>query len=191
METDFWIDKYKLNETGWDLGEISPPLKAYFDQLENKDLQLLIPGSGRSYEAEYLFHKGFTNVFVADVAAQAISDFLDRCPGFPKSHCLIGDFFELNQKFDLIIEQTFFCALPPTMRSNYAQKMSELLLPNGILCGVMFDFPLTEQGPPFGGSKPEYLNYFEEFFFIETMEPCYNSHPSREGKELFVKLIKR
>lgn len=191
MEIDFWIEKYKTNQTGWDLGEVSPPLKAYFDQLENKHQKILIPGSGRSYEAEYLFNKGFTQIFVADVAEKAIADFLKRCPSFPKNQCLIGDFFALNKKFDKIIEQTFFCALPPIRRNEYAIKMNELLLPNGKLAGVMFDFPLTEQGPPFGGSKIEYLNYFEDFFTIKTIEPCYNSHPDREGKELFVQLIKK
>ena len=40
----FWDNKYKTNKTGWDLGQVSPPLKAYFDQLENKDLKILIHG---------------------------------------------------------------------------------------------------------------------------------------------------
>lgn len=55
----FWNNKYKDHKTGWDLGVISPPLKTYFEQLENKSLKILIPGGGNAHEAEYLFKKGF------------------------------------------------------------------------------------------------------------------------------------
>jgi hypothetical protein len=48
----------RSNETGWDLGQVSPPLKAYIDQLTDKNLRILIPGCGNSYEAEYLLEKG-------------------------------------------------------------------------------------------------------------------------------------
>ena len=59
LSEEFWENKYKTNKIGWDLGEVSPPLKTYFDQLENKGLKILIPGGGNSYEAAYLFKKGF------------------------------------------------------------------------------------------------------------------------------------
>ena len=67
MEIDLsakvWDDRYKNNDIGWDLGEVSTPLKTYFDQLENKELKILIPGGGNSYEAVYLFQQGFKNVY--------------------------------------------------------------------------------------------------------------------------------
>ncbi|MCB0780847.1 MAG: SAM-dependent methyltransferase, partial [Flavobacteriales bacterium] len=51
LDRDFWQQRYADGTTGWDLGAVSPPLKAYFDQLTDKDLRILIPGGGRSYEA--------------------------------------------------------------------------------------------------------------------------------------------
>ena len=36
LSESFWENKYKKNKIGWDLGEVSPPLKTYFDQLINK-----------------------------------------------------------------------------------------------------------------------------------------------------------
>ena len=112
----FWENKYQQNKTGWDLGEVSPPLKAYFDQLENNELSILIPGAGNSYEAEYLFNKGFKNVFVVDLAISALENIQKRVPNFPEAQLIHGDFFELKGSFDLIIEQTFFCALDPALR---------------------------------------------------------------------------
>ena len=91
----------------------------------------------------------------------------------------------LNKTFDLVIEQTFFCALNPELRSNYVSKMETLLNPNGKIAGLLFDFPLTEAGPPFGGSENEYLKLFSEKFNIKTLEKAYNSIKPRKDTELF------
>ena len=107
----FWNDKYKSGATGWDIGHISTPLKVYFDQLTNKDLKILIPGGGNSYEAEYLHNQGFKNVFVADISKVPLQNLQMRLPDFPKEHLLHGDFFDLKGKYDLIVEQTFFAPL--------------------------------------------------------------------------------
>ena len=100
-------------------------------------------------------------------------------------------FFDFEGSFDLIIEQTFFCALHPSLRKAYAEKMHQLLQPNGKLVGLLFDFPLTEEGPPFGGSLQEYDSYFSPLFKIDLLERAYNSIPPRAGKELFLKLLKK
>ena len=101
------------------------------------------------------------------------------------SQILHGDFFEVNDTFDLILEQTFFCALHPSLRPHYVSKMSELLQPKGKLIGLLFDFPLTNEVPPFGGSKEEYINRFGPKFEIKKLERAYNSIKPRENKELF------
>jgi hypothetical protein len=108
-----------------------------------------------------------------------------------KFHLILGDFFEHKGQYDLVIEQTFFCALIPELRSAYVKKMNQLLATKGELCGVMFNHPLTEQGPPFGGSVEEYQDYFEPYFEIETLEPCKNSIKPRLGNELWVELIRK
>ena len=40
LSEEFWDTRYINKDTAWDLGEISPPLKAYFDQLTNKNLKI-------------------------------------------------------------------------------------------------------------------------------------------------------
>ncbi len=191
FSNEFWSQRYEQNQTGWDLGEISSPLKAYIDQLEDKDLKILIPGAGNAYEAEYLFKQGFRNVYVADISKKPLQNLLSRVPDFPKDHLLNINFFEIDDKFDLILEQTFFCALPINSRKDYAEKTAELLKQNALLSGLLFSFPLTENGPPFGGSKEEYLTYFRPYFEIEILEICYNSIKPRQGSELFFKFRKK
>lgn len=187
---NYWEQRYQDNDTGWDMKQVSPPLKSYIDQLDDKDLKILIPGAGNAYEAEYLFSQGFRNVYVVDIAQSPLNNLQKRVPNFPTLQLLNLNFFDLKQQFDLILEQTFFCALPPNKRPDYANKMHQLLKPKGVLTGLFFDFPLTENGPPFGGSKKEYLNYFEPLFDVKTLERCYNSHPKRQGKEFFFEFIK-
>ncbi|WP_369918587.1 methyltransferase domain-containing protein [Tenacibaculum singaporense] len=190
LSETFWNNKYLHNKTGWDLGKISNPLKEYVDQLEDKNLRILIPGGGNSYEAEYLFNKGFKNVFVVDIASAPLKRIQNRVPSFPKENLIHADFFELKGTFDLIIEQTFFCAINPELRSKYAQKTHKLLVKKGKLVGLLFDAKLNEDHPPFGGSKQEYEDYFMPYF-LGSMEPCYNSSGGRKGMELFVKKIKK
>ncbi|MEO9570500.1 MAG: methyltransferase domain-containing protein [Polaribacter sp.] len=191
LSEEFWENKYKANKIGWDLGEVSPPLKSYFDQLTNKDLKILIPGGGNSYEAEYLFNKGFKNVYVVDLCHNPLENLKARVLGFPEKQLIHADFFDLNHTFDLVIEQTFFCAIDPKLREKYALKMKDLLSSNGKLIGLLFDAKLNEDHPPFGGNTEEYISYFETHFTMDIFTKCYNSFHNRREMELFVKFIKK
>jgi hypothetical protein len=100
---------------------------------------------------------------------------------------VLGDFFEHQGQYDLIFEQTFFCALPPTMRENYVRKMHQLLSVNGKLVGLLFN-KTFETGPPFGGSQSEYNQLFKNNFEFLQMDLCYNSIKPRANSELFIEL---
>ena len=186
----FWNERYQKNETDWDMGSVSAPLKEYFDSLKDKKLRILIPGAGNSYEGEYLLQKGFTKVTMLDYAPEAIAGFKKRVPHYKKATLLCEDFFTHKGQYDLIIEQTFFCALSPELRPAYATKMCRLLKSAGKLAGLLFTTTPNENGPPFGGSREEYQTLFQEHFIIQKLEPCYNSVKPREGSELFF-ILKR
>ncbi|WP_177763683.1 methyltransferase domain-containing protein [Flavobacterium sp. I3-2] len=190
LDKEYWKKRYVANEIGWDAGAVTTPIKEYVDQLENKDLKILIPGAGNAHEAEYLWKQGFKNVYVLDFVQEPLSNLKTRIVDFPEKQLILGDFFELNDSFDLILEQTFFCALNPDLRTEYVQQMYRLLKKNGKLAGVLFDFPLTEQGPPFGGDFESYFSLFNPIFAIKKLELCYNSIKPRAQKELFVLLEK-
>lgn len=189
LDGSFWNNRYETNTIGWDLGAISSPLKEYFDQLNDKSIQILIPGAGNAYEAEYLVNNGFTNVSIIDIASKPLENFQMRNPNFPSERLLLEDFFNLKGQFDLIVEQTFFCALDPSLRTNYAIKMNELLVKGGKVIGVLFNREFTG-GPPFGGGNEEYELYFKPVFTEVKLSPCYNSIEPRKGSELFIQLIK-
>lgn len=63
-----------------------------------------------------------------------------------------------DEKFDLIFDYTFLCALPRELRPAWAKRMSELLAPDGFL--ICLEWPLQkspkEGGPPHGLSAELY-----------------------------------
>lgn len=191
LNEDYWDQRYRENQTGWDLGTPSPALTHYFDQIENKALSILIPGCGNAYEAEYLLNQGFKNITLIDLSSSVVSQLKDKWKTRPEIKVLHGDFFDLKGNYDLIMEQTFFCALDPVLRSKYVEKMNFLLTENGKLVGLLFDKEFEKSGPPFGGSKTEYQPLFDTYFSIEKMEPCYNSIAPRQGSELFISISKK
>ena len=191
LNSNYWQNRYQTDQIGWDTGRITTPLKEYFDQIEDKSIRILIPGCGNSYEFEYLLNNGFTNVFVLDYAKAPLENIKKRVPKSKDNQLIYADFFEHQAEYDLIIEQTFFCALDPELRAKYVEKMHSLLSEKGKLVGLLFQFPLTEVGPPFGGSKEAYLKLFSNTFEIKTLETAYNSIKPRKENELFFIFTKK
>lgn len=195
LDEAYWSGRYAANRTGWDAGTITPPLRQYFDQLGPADhRRILVPGAGRAYEAEYLHKKGFTDVVVADIALEALQALQQRVPDFPATHLLHKDFFSLQPAppFDMLVEQTFFCALDPALRPAYAAQCANLLRPGGTVVGLLFETDFGDSSePPFGGTREEYQAYFEPYFNFMHFDTAYNSLQPRQGRELFICLKKK
>lgn len=93
-QAEFWQQRYETGSIQWDMGQVSPPLKAYIDQLpaSAKDQAILVPGAGNAYEVGYLHEQGFTNVTLVDFAPAPIDAFAERYPDFPAAHLICADF---------------------------------------------------------------------------------------------------
>lgn len=194
LDTAYWQQRYEAGQTGWDTGRITPPLRNYFNRIGKSDgRRILIPGAGRGYEAEFLHRAGWPQVLVADLAPAALQALQARVPDFPAAHLLLTDFFALEPSppFDLIVEQTFFCALDPVLRPAYARQCARLLRPGGTLTGLLFDTEFSQPGPPFGGSREEYRAYFEPYFNFVQFDTAPDSLPPRQGRELFICLERK
>lgn len=189
LDKTYWDNQYKAHATGWDLGEVSPPIKSYIDKLENKSLAILIPGCGNSYEAAYLLQQGFTNITVIDIAPTLVNTLKNNFKNNKNITIVLGDFFEHQGVYDLIFEQTFFCALPPTMRQKYVWKMHQLLSKKGILTGLLFNRDF-EVSPPFGGNQKEYEQLFHKAFTFNAISVARNSVPVRTNSELIFEFQK-
>lgn len=187
----YWTERY-INQTDfWDLGEVSPPLKEYVNQLNDKSIDILIPGCGNGYEGEHLHQAGFNNVRQMDLSQLALDNFHNRVPSFPKDFLICSDFFEHEGTYDLILEQTFFCALYPSLREKYVQHACKILKPKGKIAGLLFDDPLNNDKPPFGGNQEEYEKLFSPYFHLHILETAHNSVKPRAGREFFILFEKK
>lgn len=183
---EYWQKQYKEGKTGWNIGYVSLPIKEYFKQVPDKDIHILIPGAGNAYEAEYLFECGFKNVYVLDIASEPLQNLSNRYPDFPKDQLIEADFFKHQGKYDLILEQTFFSALPIAKREEYVKQIHRLLKDNGKLVGLLFDLDFGNTFPPFGGNKEIYTQLFSNLFKLKTLEKAHNSIKPRANNELFI-----
>ncbi|MGB0166210.1 MAG: methyltransferase domain-containing protein [Luteibaculum sp.] len=189
LDKNYWTQRYVENNTPWDIGYACPAILKYFEQVEDKNQKILIPGAGNAYEAEALNRLGFKNVYVLDLSEEPLQNFKNRYPDFPEKNLILGNFFDHDERYDFIVEQTFFCAIHPSQRVKYAHKIEELLLPEGKLVGVLFNDELNRDKPPFGGDKLEYKQLFARYKQLK-MEDNIHAIGPRAGRELFILLQK-
>ena len=182
-DPNYWRERYRSRQTGWDLGAANAGLLAAATVYFRPEDRILIPGAGRGYEAEALWRRGYRDVFVCDWAEEAFVT-LRRSPSLPApDRLIVGDFFALTGTYDGLLEQTFFCAIDPARRREYVVQCARLLQPEGRWVGVLFDRPF-EGGPPFGGTRAEYRALFGESFDVEALGRFDGSIAPRRGTEL-------
>jgi len=191
LNKEYWNNSYLQNKTGWDIGYCSPPLQAYFRQIENKKLDILVPGAGNAYEVEFLYQAGFQQVYLLDFAEKAIKNFHEKNPYFPENQLLNEDFFHHQRQYDLIVELAFLSTFPKKHREKYVKKMHRLLKTGGKLVGVIFNHEFDFEGPPYGGTNEEYHRLFSKYFDIIYLETAHNSIKPRATRESFILLKKR
>lgn len=102
-----------------------------------------------------------------------------------------GDFFKWtsssSEGFDIGYDYTFFCALHPDMREDWAKAWYRHLAPGGKLITLIF--PIEDEGrvgPPWPVSHEAYTKVLlPAGFELVSLEavPEELSHPSRGGRE--------
>lgn len=199
LDSAYWDERYRVGSTGWDLGDANPGLVDAVARRLTSTSRVLIPGAGRAHEARALWKRGSREVFVLDWSAAAIEEVRAATPAEEvgltpeqlNARLLVGDFFTHRGQYEVLVEQTFFCAIAPARRGDYVRQAANLLKPGGRWIGLLFDRHFPQVGPPFGGSLADYRRLFGEAFEIETLAPSQISVPPRRGSEVFGVMRKR
>ncbi|MCO6461743.1 MAG: methyltransferase domain-containing protein [Saprospiraceae bacterium] len=191
LNADFWNQRWKSGQTGWDIGYASPPIISFMMQYPDKKASILIPGCGNAYEAEKLAAMGFSDITLIDISEELVLRLREKFINTPQIKVMNGDFFRHQGRYDLVLEQTFFCAQVIERRQEYVSQIAALLNDGGMLAGVLFGVDFGKDGPPFGGNADTYRTLFGTYFNIKKLEPCYNSIPARAGSELFILFEKK
>lgn len=188
-KSDFWEELYRNNNVAWDL---RTPTPAFIDLLNseyflNKN-KMLVVGCGYGYDAIEAAKKGF-NVTALDFSETAI-EFAKTLAGKEKVRVnfLVEDFFNLNNSFlnsfEIIFDYVTYCAIDPARRKEYADKISQLLKPEGLFAIILFPVENRVGGPPFAVDVNEATNFFSDKLELIISTDKINSIKPRKGREL-------
>lgn len=204
LDSGYWNSKYKNDETGWDLGSETEEFKQlrlsrkfpFLPLRGTRPTRILVPGCGFGYDAIALAKDGYdvTAIDIADLPFEQLQ--LNARAEQATLTFRIANFFEVAneyfEKFDIVLEYTFYCAIVPELRNRYFSSMATVLAEEGRL--VMLLFPLTtthEEEPPFQVDLNEavQLGRSHGLELVSAVEPLY-SHPKRSGRELLLQFKK-
>jgi protein-L-isoaspartate O-methyltransferase len=155
---EFWQERYRNRQTGWDRGTTSPQLHAW---IEGGHLQapcrVAVPGCGSGWEVAELARRGF-DVTAIDYAAEAVERTAALLAELGlKAEVVQADVLEWKPAapFDAIYEQTCLCALHPDRWIAYSAALHRWMAPGGRLYALFMQALKPEantgfvQGPPY------------------------------------------
>ena len=199
---DFWNDRYRSGQTGWDRGHVSPQLAAWIDAgVIVPPQRIAIPGCGRGWEAIELARLGFA-VTAIDYSSEAVAVLQQRVAAAGQ---LAGSVavvqadvlhWQPAAPFDAVYEQTCLCALHPDLWVPYGAALARWLKPGGQLLALFMQ--KVEDGASDGFvSGPPYhcdIHAMRALFpaaLWEWPKPAYPRVPHPNGLyELAVPLIR-
>ncbi|MDA0691598.1 MAG: methyltransferase domain-containing protein [Nitrospinae bacterium] len=191
---DDWQKHYAEDDLRWDLGQVAPPFVRLWEEGKLGQGRVIIPGCGRGHEVLFLAGNGFqvTGLDYAPGAVELLSRSLQE-KGV-QADILHQDFFELGDnhisRYDLMLEQAFFCAIHPSRRSAYVETAARIIKKGGLLAGLFYETN-EKGGPPFNTTPADILEHFSDEFDIETLERTPHSVEKRKDKELLGLLRKK
>jgi SAM-dependent methyltransferase len=191
-----WNEKYKAGDTPWDL---SGPTPEFTRLLDEKKLppkgKVLVPGGGRGHDAIQFAKRGY-DVDLVDWAPDAVQAALEAASREKAVvYAYTRNFFDLSavgyhqETYDILLEYTFFCAIPVEDRPRYVKAAAALLRKGGVLVGLFFPTSSDKPGPPFLVSQTEIEKLFSPYFDVKIEKPAASVKP-REGRE-FLGIFKR
>ena len=182
-----WEKRYQNRGDRWNLGYPAPPFTNLLASA-NAPLpgKLAVLGCGKGHDALFFAESGFT-VTGFDFAPSAIAEATATAQARKISaRFLQRDIFALDKEFtssfDYVLEHTCFCAIDPSWRSQYVEVVKSLLLPGGKLIALFYTHNRPD-GPPFGVSPQEVLNYFAADFEPVLFQKAKDSIARRQGNE--------
>ena len=186
-----WEERWQARQTPWDQGGSAPALVELVSRGVLPEGKALVPGAGAGHDVLTLASPQ-REVIGLDIAPSAIERFeelrLEAAVAVDSARMVHADFFGwvAPHQFDLIYDYTFLCALDPGVRSGWAERVDELLAPQGELLTLIFP-----SAPPHGapGQPPFLLTpqmvgaLLQPAFEPIELVPAAVSVPSRVGRE--------
>ena len=194
MESDFWKERWRNEQTGFHEGVCNSNLKAHWQELNlAKGARVLVPLCGKSVDILWLSQQGY-EVIGIELSEIAVHDFFeendlsatksnlgDDCQRWKSTYIniLCGDFFlvkrEMLGRIDALYDRAALIALPEKMRTDYVQHLLKLCgaVPQLLICLEYEQSVLN--GPPFSVPPVEVGEYYQEFY-RDAHKPFYREN---------------
>ncbi|KFK37216.1 hypothetical protein AALP_AA4G228900 [Arabis alpina] len=167
-----WEKSWEEGATPWDLGKPTPIIVHLNETGSLPNGRALVPGCGTGYDVVAMAcpDRHVVGLDVSKTAVERSSKKFSSLPNAKYFSFLCEDFFtwELAEKFDLIVDYTFFCAFEPSVRPLWAQRTEKLLKPDGELITLMFPIEERAGGPPYTVSVSDYEKVLIPLGFVAT-----------------------
>ena len=188
METDFWLERWRLNQIGFHQQEINAHLQEFWPGLTIAPPgQVFVPLCGKSRDMLWLRARGH-GVRGVEISPIAVRDFFSENGLTPQISgqgrlerwetdglaILRGDFFDLvpDDLRDVvgIYDRASMVALPPPMRERYASHLMSLAPRAAVILLVTMEYPEGEmQGPPYCVHETEVQKLYGDAYDIERL----------------------
>uniref|UniRef100_A0A1D1XSJ7 Putative thiol methyltransferase 2 n=1 Tax=Anthurium amnicola TaxID=1678845 RepID=A0A1D1XSJ7_9ARAE len=155
-----WEKCWEEGLTPWDIGRPTPVILHLLQIGALPKGRALVPGCGSGHDVVAMACPE-RYVVGLDISESAINKACELTSTLPNKHCfsfLAEDFFTWRptELFDLVFDYTFFCAIDPCMRSAWANKICDILRPDGELITLMYPIGDYVGGPPYAVSVDDY-----------------------------------
>ncbi|KAJ8477689.1 hypothetical protein OPV22_021416 [Ensete ventricosum] len=180
--TDGWEKCWEEGLTPWDLGKATPAVLQLVETGSLPRGRVLVPGCGSGYDVVAIAgpERYVVGLDISTSAVEKAKELSSSLPNTNQFTFVAADFFtwQPTEKFDLIFDYTFFCAIDPCLRPAWAQKIQEILKPDGELITLIYLISGQEGGPPYNTTVADYE---------QVLNPVGFKALSLEDNELAVK----
>ena len=196
MDQAFWQGIYDEGPPRFDLKGPSAPFVDWLEANQPPAGRAIVPGCGFGHDVLELARRGWDAVGVdfADTPVQSGRAAAAKAGLAAKATFVQQDVLTLDQpaEYDLLFEQTCYCAIEPHRRDEYVRFAARVVKPAGTLVFVVFPVDGRSGGPPFNiGVEEVPLRFAADFDLVRIGAPARASAPARTGKELFAELRRK
>ncbi|CAM3882993.1 thiopurine S-methyltransferase [Castellaniella denitrificans] len=189
MDTDFWLQRWELGQTGFHQSRVMPLLQKHWPGLGlPAGSRVLVPLAGKTLDVAWLAAQGH-DVLAVELSPIAVGQFFEEHALRPEIRptpqgtlyragsieFLCGDIFGLGAETlagcAACYDRAALIALPPELRTRYARHVYGQL-PIGCRALLLtLDYPQSEMdGPPFSVPESEIRALYGDRWRIERLE---------------------
>ncbi len=185
----FWDDMYQNGSAGWD---IKTPTPVFLDIIESQRFirpsKILVVGCGKGHDAIAAAQAGY-EVTAVDFSEEAVETArLNAEKAGVKIEFKREDIFntktDLKEKFDIVYDYTTLCAINPSRRKEYADRLCSFIKSGGMLVIILFPVGERPGGPPFGINVKEFYRMISGCMKLQFASKQINSIKPRKGREV-------